>query len=110
MKKAASMFQLITWDLLEEIAPNRILLRGEDYYHSGAVSKIIYHKQKDLITALVRGGQHYTVTIEDVSIDPLFTCTCPYEAVNICKHGVAATMKIRCLRRPGGLFSRKPSP
>jgi hypothetical protein len=94
MKKASSLFQLITWDLLEEIAPNRILLRGEDYYHSGAVSKITYHKQKDLITAQVRGGQRYTVTIEDVSIDPLFTCTCPYEAVNICKHGVAAALKI----------------
>lgn len=92
--KKASMFQLITWDLLEDIAPNRILLRGEDYYHSGAVSKITYHMQKDLITAQVRGGQLYTVTIENVSIDPLFMCTCPYEAVNICKHGVAAALKI----------------
>ncbi|MGD2091028.1 MAG: hypothetical protein PVH61_32940 [Candidatus Aminicenantes bacterium] len=94
MKKIASMFQLITWDLLEEIAPNRIFLRGEDYYHSGAVSNITYQKQKDLITALVRGGQLYTVTIEDVSTDPVFICTCPYEAVNICKHGVAAALKI----------------
>jgi hypothetical protein len=92
--KKASMFQLITWDLIEEIAPSRILLRGEDYYHSGAVSKITYHKQKDVVTALVRGGQRYIVTIEDVSLDPLFTCTCPYEAVNICKHGVAAGLKI----------------
>jgi uncharacterized Zn finger protein len=94
MKKAASMFQLITWDLLEEIASSRILLRGEDYYHSGAVSKITYHKQKDLVTARVRGGQRYIVTIEDVSIEPIFTCTCPYEAVNICKHGAATAMKI----------------
>lgn len=94
MKKAASMFQLITWDLLEEIAPNRILLRGEDYYHSGAVSNITYHKQKDLITVLIRGGQLYTVNIENISTDPVFIFTCPYEAVNICKHGVAAALKI----------------
>lgn len=94
MKKAASMFQLITWDLLEKIAPRRILLRGEDYYHSGAVSEITYHKQKDSITARVRGGRLYTVTIEDVSTDPVFICTCPYEAVHICKHGAAAALKI----------------
>lgn len=88
------MFQKITWDLLEAISPSMVLVRGEDYYYSGAVLKVTYNKQKDLITAVVRGSQHYAVTIRDVSAAPRFNCTCPYDMANVCKHGVAAALKI----------------
>jgi uncharacterized Zn finger protein len=88
------MFKKITFDLLEDSTKPPVLFRGEDYYQSGAVGKIKYLKDKDSITAAVRGSRTYAVTIDDVSEDPQFFCTCPYDGMGICKHCAAVGLKV----------------
>ncbi len=100
------MFQKITLDLVENLSSAKTYIRGEDYYKSGAVRKIKYHENKNSITSAVRGRRNYTVTIYNVSEGPQFTCTCPMEALNICKHGVALALEI--IHNPDTVEIEKP--
>ncbi len=88
------MFKKITFDLLEDLTRPPVLFRGEDYYQSGAAGKIKYLKDKDSLTAAVRGRRTYAVTIADVSKNPQFFCTCPYDGMGICKHCAAVGLKV----------------
>ena len=51
-------------------------------------------KDRDSITAVVRGRRTYAVTIDDVSGKPSFFCTCPYDGAGICKHCTAVGLKV----------------
>jgi hypothetical protein len=111
------MFQNITLDLVERLSTAKTLLKGENYYDLGAVRKITYHEDMDRIAAMVRGQASYTVTVVNVSGEPVFICTCPVGGGNICKHGVAValeiinnpeTVKIERVKETSGEPSEKP--
>jgi len=89
-----SIFKKLTYDYVEEITPHEIFRRGEDYYENGAVLALTYDAGDDTLTAAVAGSRRYTVTVVYISTKPQFYCTCPYTGANICKHGVAAALKI----------------
>lgn len=85
---------MITIDNFEGIVPYKILMRGEEYYESGAVSDL-----KETLpgewTATVDGTSSYTVEIslEGDKVDSWY-CDCPYDG-GICKHVVATLFAIR---------------
>ena len=85
---------MITIDNFEGIVPYKILMRGEEYYESGAVSDL-----KETLpgewTATVDGTRSYTVEIslEGDKVDSWY-CDCPYDG-GICKHVVATLFAIR---------------
>lgn len=85
---------MITIDNFEGIVPYKILMRGEEYYESGAVSDL-----KETLpgewTATVDGTSSYTVEIslEGNKVDSWY-CDCPYDG-GICKHVVATLFAIR---------------
>lgn len=66
---------------------------------------------------LVRGQGSYTVTVVNVSGEPVFICTCPVGGGNIRKHGVAValeiinnpeTVKIERVKKTSGKSSEEP--
>ena len=85
---------MITIDNFEGLVPYKILMRGEEYYESGAVSDL-----KETLpgewTATVDGTSSYTVEIslEGDKVDSWY-CDCPYDG-GICKHVVATLLAIR---------------
>lgn len=87
------MFSKITLEKLKKIVSPVIIARGRKYYENGAVENIMHCD--DEITAIVRGGQVYVVTIgENPGGGIFFDCTCPFQDENICKHSVAAALKV----------------
>ena len=78
---------------LRVLATPETFSRGEEYYHSGAVSDL--QRRGDTLLAEVEGSQYepYRVTVElgeggIVSAD----CTCPYDWGGYCKHIVAVLL------------------
>jgi len=74
--------------VLKKFAGSSVFARGEEYFNSGAVSKI--KVIDDLLTARVSGSYSYTVKLweEDGGIE--YECSCPHgQEGNFCKHCVA---------------------
>ena len=71
----------ITEATIRNLASSQSFLRGEDYYHSGAVYDM--QKRGNILMAEVAGSSYepYQVTIELTDEDDIIStdCTCPYD-------------------------------
>jgi len=85
---------MITLDNFESCVPYRILVRGEEYYETGAVSELEEDSPGEW-TATVEGTENYNVEISmDGKEIESWYCDCPYDG-EICKHVVATLLAIR---------------
>lgn len=79
---------LITRDLLKDLAGTKAFQRGEEYFFSGAVERLLVSSGK--ITAKVVGSEAYRVQLWEVEDDLGFDCSCPRAGDGyFCKHAVA---------------------
>ncbi len=81
-----------TIDDIEELATSRSFERGEDYFLSGEVSKIV--KKGNLFEGIVYGSRKYKVSLNITTNQLNFKCNCPYDFGGICKHEVALALAI----------------
>ena len=97
----------ITEATIRRLSTPQSFERGEDYYHTGAVSELI--RRGDILSAAVQGSDYdpYTVRLE-LSDDGVVAadCTCPYDWGGYCKHIVAVLLA--CLHDPDQI-SERPS-
>ena len=85
---------MITLDNFESCVPYRILVRGEEYYETGAVSELEEDSPGEW-TATVEGTENYNVEISmDGKEIESWYCDCPYDG-EICKHVIATLLAIR---------------
>ena len=85
---------MITLDNFENFVPYKILMRGEEYYDTDAVSELEETSPGEW-TATVEGTDDYNVEISMNGKEVEFwCCDCPYDG-EICKHVVAALLAIR---------------
>lgn len=79
---------LITIDLLEDLAGKKVFWRGRDYFSDASVRRV--RMIGDKLTAKVEGTETYQVELWDDDGDLAYDCTCPHAAEgNFCKHCVA---------------------
>ena len=80
---------MITLDNFENFVPYKILMRGEEYYDTDAVSELKETSPGEW-TATVEGTDDYNVEISmnGKEVESWY-CDCPYDG-EICKHVVAA--------------------
>ena len=85
---------MITLDNFESCVPYRILVRGEEYYDTDAVSELEETSPGEW-TATVEGTDDYNVEISmnGKEVESWY-CDCPHDG-EICKHVVAALLAIR---------------
>jgi len=81
-----------TLDDIQELAGSKVFMKGEDYYESGAVNKII--RKGDVFEGTVEGSQKYKVRLEISGDRPEFRCSCPFEYGLLCKHEVAFAIAV----------------
>lgn len=86
---------MLTINNFERNIDNKIIIRGFDYYKSGAVSGLDIYNGK--VHAEVFGSRKYIVKM---SIDEQFniyksSCNCPYDMGIYCKHEVAVMYELR---------------
>ena len=74
-----------------------ILQRGEDYYASGCISSL-NSDSEGVFTGKVSGsnGETYTVQVRKDASDDIsdYSCTCPYDYSDVCKHIAAVLLAI----------------
>ena len=89
MPAALGLKQVLTRQVLRQLAGARSFERGEDYFDSGRVSSLVEHAGK--LTATVRGTDVYHVELSTDQAALSHSCTCPVGAEgSFCKHCVAA--------------------
>jgi uncharacterized Zn finger protein len=85
-------------DDFESSVPEKILVRGRDYYRDGAVRRFERY-DADEYGALVYGTSRYSVSFtlrgREVSA---WRCSCPYDWGDTCKHVVAVMYALRANR------------
>ena len=83
---------MITLDNFENFVPYKILMRGEEYYDTDAVSELEETSPGEW-TATVEGTDDYNVEISmnGKEVESWY-CDCPYDG-EICKHVVAALLE-----------------
>jgi uncharacterized Zn finger protein len=80
--------KLITRNNLKQLAGTTAFQRGEEYYASGFVERLLTADQK--VSARVAGTETYRVELSDKNDDLSHNCTCPRAADGyFCKHCVA---------------------
>ncbi|RME35244.1 MAG: hypothetical protein D6793_07560, partial [Thermoflexia bacterium] len=96
----------LTEDRVRKRATPQSWERGLDYFHSGAVSRIVW--RDGVLIAEVQGSQYepYQVRVEfapDGEIEDA-SCTCPYDWDGDCKHIIAALLHL--VHRPQKIEQR----
>ena len=82
------LHNIITPDNLKKLAGTTAFQRGEEYFASGFVERLLTAEQK--ISARVIGTETYRVELWAKDDDPRYDCTCPRAADGyFCKHCVA---------------------
>lgn len=85
----------ITFDNFKNLVPPRIWARGEEYFEDGAVLNIEETSAGEWVVT-VEGTEDYTVEISLDGDEILsWSCDCPYDGGDVCKHVVAAVLAIR---------------
>lgn len=85
---------MITLDNFENFVSYKILMRGEEYYDTDAVSELEETSPGEW-TATVEGTDDYNVeiSVNGKEVESWY-CDCPYDG-EICKHVVAVLLAIR---------------
>lgn len=80
----------------EEYFDAKILKRGQNYYHDGAVLSIEKISENEY-TADVEGSELYEVTVEMDDDGRIYdiSCDCPYDMGDYCKHEAAVLYALR---------------
>jgi len=81
-----------TLDDIKELATSSSFERGEDYFLSGEVDKIV--RKGNLFEGIVYGSRKYKVSLDITTNQLNFKCNCPYDFGGICKHEVALALEI----------------
>ena len=84
----------LTESVLRQRATDQSWRRGLDYFHSGAVLRVVW--RDGMLTAEVEGSQYEPYRVQ-VSFDPSggilsATCSCPYDWGGDCKHIIATLL------------------
>ena len=84
----------LTESVLRQRATDQSWARGLDYFHSGAVLRVVW--RDGVLTAEVEGSQYEPYRVQ-VSFDPSgqilsATCSCPYDWGGDCKHIIATLL------------------
>jgi len=88
MPAALELKQVLTRQVLRQLAGDRSFERGEDYFDSGQVLSLVEHAGK--LIATVQGTDAYQVVLSTDGAALAYTCTCPVGAErSFCKHCVA---------------------
>jgi uncharacterized Zn finger protein len=101
-----SLKQILTHDVLLEMAGDRYFARGENYFRQGYVHDLAV--AGDRVTAQVSGTEEYDVElwVEEGRLQA--TCTCPLGVDDIfCKHCVA--VGLTCLNNPSAAKAQQES-
>jgi hypothetical protein len=101
--------KLITRVVIKDLTAVTVFRRGDEYFHSGAVTRL--RAAKDKVTAKVEGTDTYRVELRKDDGALGYDCSCPHAADgNFCKHCVAADLAWLAGRtegeRPGGRSGR----
>ena len=93
---------------IRSLTTGQSFTRGEDYYHTGAVSEVVQRGSQ--ISAEVEGSSYepYAINIQLNDSGELVSanCTCPYDWGGYCKHIIATLLT--CLLSPEKLVTRPP--
>jgi len=86
--------------------------RGEDYYESGCIKKII--RTGNRFEGVVSGSSLYKLILNFENEDLNFQCSCPYDHGGLCKHEVAFALAIlngeyteKIEKKPGSLADKE---
>ncbi|WP_008311925.1 SWIM zinc finger domain-containing protein [Leptolyngbya sp. PCC 6406] len=87
------MIYNISLDEIHEYTEPQVFARGENYYQSGAVERLVQRGQT--LEAMVLGSDPYRVQI-DLNAEGITAaaCTCPYDWGGWCKHIVATLLAV----------------
>ena len=77
---------------IRELATESSFNRGEDYFLSGEVGKLI--RKENFFEGTVFGSKKYKVSLQINNNELNFKCNCPYDFSGICKHKVAFALEI----------------
>jgi uncharacterized Zn finger protein len=61
-----------------------IYQRGREYYDKGQVKNVSFDSSGNIVSAIVKGGEKYSVRIFSENGEITGSCTCPYG--DVCKH------------------------
>lgn len=83
---------MFTKNKLRQLAGETVFARGESYYRQGLVKKL---KQRGhSFEASVYGSEPYSVSLTIRGNELDFSCDCPYEYGDVCKHCVALGLAV----------------
>jgi hypothetical protein len=77
---------------IKELATSSSFARGERYFLSGEVRKIV--RKGNFFEGTVYGTRKYKVSLNVINSELIFKCNCPYDFGGICKHKVAFALEI----------------
>ncbi len=69
-----------------------IYRRGREYYTRGLVKEVSFDTSQNTVSAIVKGGEKYSVRIFSEDDEVKGSCSCPYE--DVCKHIIAVMIFI----------------
>ena len=83
---------MLTFANFKQVIPSQILTRGRDYFNRGNIVDLSYDEEENVWEAQVEGTELYDVRIEQADSGALdYSCTCPYDMGEHCKH-IAAVL------------------
>jgi uncharacterized Zn finger protein len=84
----SALEEILTYDLLLELAGEQYFERGENYYYDGRVHALVEHE--GAIVAKVLGTHEYRVRFRAEKDELVYSCDCPLGVDGeFCKHCVA---------------------
>jgi uncharacterized Zn finger protein len=100
MSKASNLPGVLTRRLIERLASDTSLQRGENYFAGGRVKALV--KRGDTLRANVTGTEEYEVRLTAVGGGLEFKCSCPVGMDgDFCKHCVAVSLAWLDSQKPG---------
>lgn len=91
-KSFLSFVDNLTEDLITSNSDYVIYRRGRDYYAKGLVKNVNFDNSRNTVSAIVKGGEKYSVRIFLENNEVKGSCSCPYE--DVCKHIIAVMIYI----------------
>ncbi len=91
-KSFLSFIDNLTGDAIKSNSDYVIYKRGREYYDTGLVKNVSFDSAENTISAIVKGGEKYKVSIFPENGEIKGFCTCPYQ--DVCKHITAVLIFI----------------
>jgi len=91
-KSFLSFIDNLTGDAIKSNSDYVIYRRGREYYDKGLVKNVSFDSSGNTLSAIVTGGEKYSVRIFSENGEIKASCTCPYG--DVCKHITAVLLFI----------------